>query len=372
MRKTQSQVANEHTRLAVLQAGLGLSAHLAEIARIATEGLTLRPMLQRITDAIAQRFGAELVALVRVDRDPPRFECEALTSRVETLIHVGYSRALGSGVVGEVAATGRPILLDDVGAYPNYVETLPGARSEICLPIQHRGRVVAILNLESPRPAAFHGMLPLFEALADQVAGAIASARLFEETRRLNRELRRANRSLAQLARHDPLTGLANRRELDERLEAEWRRGQRTRTPIALVLADVDAFKAYNDACGHPAGDRALEKVAKTLAGVANRAGDLVARYGGEEFAVLLPGLDRVEATALAERMRASLAAMKLPHPASPVAPHLTASFGVASQRPRRGAALDGLVALADAALYTAKNRGRNRVASLARRSYRE
>ena len=155
-----------------------------DVARIATLDLELRPMMQRITDALAQKFGWEFVALVMVDTGRTAFVCEAVTSSAPTEIHVGYSRPLGSGVVGEVAASERPILLDDVQASPNYVETMPGARSELCVPVKHSGRVVAILNLESKQPGAFHDQLPLLMTVADQIASAIANARLFEETRR--------------------------------------------------------------------------------------------------------------------------------------------------------------------------------------------
>ena len=155
-----------------------------EIARIATLDLELRPMMQRITDALAQKFGWEFVALVMVDADRTAFVCEAVTSAIPSEIHVGYSRPLGSGVVGEVAATERPILLDDVRDHPNYVETMPGAMSELCVPVMHSGRLTAIVNLESTRPGEFHDQLPLLTTVADQIAGAIANARLFEETRR--------------------------------------------------------------------------------------------------------------------------------------------------------------------------------------------
>ncbi|HVE72816.1 MAG TPA: diguanylate cyclase [Thermoanaerobaculia bacterium] len=154
---------------------------LNEVARIATLDLELRPMLQRITDALAAKFGWEFVALVSIDDD--RFVCEALTTSSDTAVHVGYSRALGSGVVGEVAATGRSVLIDDVTTHPNYVETMPGARSELCVPVTHHGRIVAVLNLESTRTAAFCGQLPLLRTVADQIAGAIASAQMYDELR---------------------------------------------------------------------------------------------------------------------------------------------------------------------------------------------
>ena len=156
---------------------------LNEIARIATMDLELRPMLQRITDTLVARFDWEFVACVTVDVERRAFVCEAVTSSVPTTVEAGYSRPLGSGVVGEVAATERPILLDDVRTFHNYVETLPGAQSELCVPILHRHQLVAILNVESRRLAAFHEQLPLAMTIAEQVAGIIANARHHGELR---------------------------------------------------------------------------------------------------------------------------------------------------------------------------------------------
>src|SRR6185436_1162053 len=140
-----------------------------------------RPMLQRITDTLARTFGWDFVALISISDDRKSFVCEALTSSVPTEVHVGYGRPLGSGVVGEVAATERPLLLDDVREHANYVETLSGGLSECCVPVLHGGRLVAILNVESTRLAAFHDQLPLLHTVADQVAPAIANARLYSE-----------------------------------------------------------------------------------------------------------------------------------------------------------------------------------------------
>src|SRR5438270_5155481 len=152
-----------------------------EVARIATLDLELRPMTQRVTDALASRFEWEFVALIMVEEG--MFVCEAVTSATPTAIYAGYSRPIGSGVVGTVAATEQPILLDDVRTFPGYVETMPGTASEICVPVRHGGKLVAVLNLESTRPAAFHDQLPLLTIVADQLAGAIANARLFGELR---------------------------------------------------------------------------------------------------------------------------------------------------------------------------------------------
>lgn len=175
-------------------------------------------------------------------------------------------------------------------------------------------------------------------------------------------ELRLANEHLQRLSFVDSLTGLANRRRFDEALAEEWRRERRTHTPLALVMADIDAFKRYNDLLGHPEGDRCLTAVAGVFAQAVARAGDLAARYGGEEFVVLLPGVDRAGALALAEQIRAGCEALALAHPDSPVAPVVTLSLGVAACVPGQDGSVEALLEQADAALYQAKQAGRNRV----------
>ncbi|MEO8383704.1 MAG: two-component regulator propeller domain-containing protein [Betaproteobacteria bacterium] len=176
--------------------------------------------------------------------------------------------------------------------------------------------------------------------------------------------LRLANEHLSRLSFADALTGLANRRRLDETLETEWRRASRLQTPLAVVIADIDAFKAYNDSLGHPEGDKCLIAVANVIREAANRAGDFAARYGGEEFIILIPGLDLAAVTAFAEVIRQACEARAIPHPASPVAPVVTISLGVAVRVPSDQSTVEALVADADAALYRAKNQGRNRVRS--------
>jgi diguanylate cyclase (GGDEF)-like protein len=176
--------------------------------------------------------------------------------------------------------------------------------------------------------------------------------------------LRLANEHLSRLSFTDALTGLANRRRLDEVLDTEWRRAARLNTPLALVLADIDAFKAYNDSLGHVEGDRCLAAVAEVVQQSAGRAGDFAARYGGEEFVLLLPGMDLAAARAHAESLRAAVQARGMPHPASAVAPVITLSLGVAALGHTADGSPADLLKAADAALYQAKQRGRNRVAS--------
>ena len=180
----------------------------------------------------------------------------------------------------------------------------------------------------------------------------------------LTRRLEEVNHELQRLSTVDGLTGIANRRFCDEFLDREWRRSLREGLPFAVVMADVDCFKAYNDTYGHLAGDGCLRRVAAALQGAMHRPGDLLARYGGEEFIALLPGTDQKGALVVAEAMRSVVEALRLEHGSSPVAPHVTVSIGVASAVPERDARVEEVIVAADAALYGAKRAGRNRVRS--------
>jgi diguanylate cyclase (GGDEF)-like protein/PAS domain S-box-containing protein len=160
----------------------------------------------------------------------------------------------------------------------------------------------------------------------------------------------------------DNLTGVDNRRAFDRRLEAEWSRASRVMAPIALLMIDVDHFKAYNDSLGHVAGDDCLRSVAQTLQHVFRRAGDHLSRYGGEEFAGLIAHADLDGALRTASAALEAIREMRLPHPASPAAPYVTVSIGVAVQLVEAAQHPSTLIQRADEALYQAKRTGRNRI----------
>lgn len=174
--------------------------------------------------------------------------------------------------------------------------------------------------------------------------------------------LQRANNRLEDLSRHDPLTGLYNRRHFDEMQQTEFRRAHRNDLPLSLLICDIDFFKEYNDRYGHPAGDQCLRAVADAMSGSITRSGDTLARIGGEEFAVLLPATPLTAALLVAERLRQAVAALAMPHAGSHAAPCVTISIGAAQIEPRHPGGFETLFEQADRALYRAKQAGRNRV----------
>jgi diguanylate cyclase (GGDEF)-like protein len=168
--------------------------------------------------------------------------------------------------------------------------------------------------------------------------------------------------AMAELAEKDALTGVKNRRVFDEHLETFWQRAIKEERGIAILLIDVDHFKAYNDRYGHQAGDRALRRVAEMIQMFVTRPNDLLARYGGEEFAVLMYDVDGVAAEKAAAQMRKAVVAMGLEHRDSRLGQIVTISIGVAVVEPSPERRARGALQLADEALYQAKTMGRNRV----------
>lgn len=192
-------------------------------------------------------------------------------------------------------------------------------------------------------------------------AGTLNILRDVTDRKRAEQELKAAYQAVEALAVVDPLTGLANRRRLDECLTTEWRRGLRERKPLSFLLLDADHFKSYNDTYGHVRGDGCLKQIAEAALDVVARPGDLVARYGGEEFAVVLPSTDSNGAQKIANELCESLRQRRLPHASNPWG-IATVSVGCATLVPRFGQHVEALIEMADEALYKAKQHGRNRV----------
>ena len=187
---------------------------------------------------------------------------------------------------------------------------------------------------------------------------ALRTAELQESEKKLNK----LNESLEKLAVQDGMTGIANRRAFDTRLEYEWNRCQREKQPLSLIMIDVDFFKQYNDHYGHLAGDDCLKMIAKALSSIVKRETDFCARFGGEEFVLLLPNTALTPAMQIAEDYREKINQLEISHESSAAGSSISISAGVSSTLPADDKSALTLIEKADQALYQAKMNGRNRV----------
>jgi diguanylate cyclase (GGDEF)-like protein len=206
----------------------------------------------------------------------------------------------------------------------------------------------------------------LLQDLAAMVVDAMELHRSRRQLARKNTELDRANNNLRVVSQQleavtaiDGLTGIANRRALDQQIDREMRRAARKRAPVSLLLVDADNLRKYNEQYGHQAGDKCLQAIAGALRAVLHRPADFAARYGGEEFAVLLPDTDAMGALQMAEIVREEIEALRIPH-ATNANGIVTVSVGACSIVPDIGEGPAALTAPADEALYRAKEQGRN------------
>ena len=261
---------------------------------------------------------------------------------------------IGEGVAGTVMREGRPAVVRDVSKVSGWNAASTSERSYktksfISYPITVGGRKVGVLNVTDKAGGGAYDEfdLNLLDMIAPQMA--LALDRVEWHSKATQFQL---------LSITDPLTGLVNRRYLEERLQEELERSKRHRFAMSFMMVDIDDFKAYNDAHGHQAGDLALEMTAQCLK-TALRSADVAARYGGEEFSILLPQTGRAEARAIGERIRRRIERTQFPHGQSQPQGAVTVSIGVSSF----GAELDTpaeIIRAADRALYAAKARGKN------------
>ena len=279
--------------------------------------------------------------------------------------------AVPLSVFSIVERTRAPLVVDDVKLDDRFARDAYFAGMDRCsllaLPVLSQGTPRAVLILENrlSRGMFSHSRLDVVTLVASQLAVSLDNARVYESLERRVAErteaLATANRRLEKLSTSDGLTGIANRRHFDVVLHREWLRALRAKASLGLVIVDIDHFKAYNDHYGHLGGDRCLRAVALALQGSVRQDVDLAARYGGEEFALILPGADLTLATTLAARARAAVLSLLEPHAGSSFA-FVTVSVGVAATVPVNDGGHERLVETADAALYRAKQQGRNRV----------
>jgi diguanylate cyclase (GGDEF)-like protein len=342
---------------------------LTDVSRLVMTTGDLDTRLARLTDYLQKRFDLTLAAVLVSDESGREWEHRAITTRPPAVPVPRERWPVTDGIVGRAIRTGLPQLVHDVRADPDYFPVRDDVVAELAVPLTFGNRTLGAFNLEVSDPDLLSpSHVQIFRAIADQVAGAIELAvlnRRLDESRRAleasHRELGAVNQALERMTLVDGLTGVANRRHMEARLDEEWRRAQRAGEALSFALVDVDCFKAFNDTYGHPGGDDCLRRVAETLARQIERAGELLARYGGEEFAAVLPRLNAEQAWRALEGARAHVAALRIPHRTSTAARHVTVSAGVATVVPTADRTPQDLVARADEALYRAKSGGRNR-----------
>jgi len=251
-------------------------------------------------------------------------------------------------VARTILEKGKPVLVTDTSRAqlpPSPSERRYKTSSFISYPLVLGGKGIAILNFtDKAGGERFERRdLEVLDSIAPQIAVAVDRMALREKAG-----------EYAQLSITDPLTGLLNRRYIEERLTEEINRSERSGEPVSFMMLDVDEFKSYNDRYGHPAGDEALEMIGQILRENL-RGADVAARYGGEEFSVLLPETNTEEAQAIAERIRRHVEETKFPKR------KVTTSIGIASLGGNVNSVRE-LISAADTALYQAKRAGRNNV----------
>lgn len=308
--------------------------------------------LESVLDTLAQRLGPVLrfrEVAVLIKRPDGELVIEAAWGFADPKVVLGKSVKPGEGLTGEAAKSGKTVLVADVSkvdAYLAFWGEVPKEGSFMAVPIRAGQETIGIFALTRPPTDPLKPSESRYvAAITDQVALAIRNAQLFAK--------------LEELSTKDELTGLPNRRYLNERLTRDIAEAKRWQHPLSLLVVDIDHFKKLNDREGHAAGDEALVAVARAIEAVLREV-DVVTRWGGEEFVVILERTTEADAQVVGEKLRLAVEAVDLPCTRGQPAGHLTVSVGVAELLPGEQGA--ELVQRADRAVYVSKRAGRNRV----------
>ena len=344
--KNQKLHFEMHAKIAKFTA---ISEFTSEMASI----LGWENLLQMILNKSTELLKAEQGSLMILNK-----ETDVLLLEARKGIAEGITEKLkiqkGEGIAGRVAELGGPFLVGDIESDPrtNQKNRLRyKTKSFISVPIKIDDRVIGVLNIADKITGEIFNEedLKFVQSFATQAAVVIERNMLYKQTEELRK-----------LSITDALTGLLNRRYLQSRLEEEMLRSERHARPLSLLMLDMDGFKAYNDTFGHLMGDRALKIVADRVLNSV-RSIDIVSRYGGDEFMVILPETDKVLAQSIAERLRIDMSETEMPPEGLEAPWKFTVSIGIVSY-PEDGKTIDLFLENVDRALYSAKNKGRNRV----------
>jgi diguanylate cyclase (GGDEF)-like protein len=355
------------TRRASITAGAIDVMGILGASRALSSETSMGALQAKVVDVLSPMTGATDVGVLLWTAEQRRWL--AATDNNQAGARADQVNRVPMSVVRYVERTREPLIVGDATQDDRFARDpyFAGLRtcSLLAAPVLSRGHLQAILLLENRliRDAFPAERLEPVMLIAGQLAISLSNADLYASLERKvadrTQQLAHAHERLARLSITDPLTGLANRRRLEQSLREELARATRTGTPLTVAMVDIDHFKRYNDIHGHAAGDRCLQRVTSEL-DRSVRHTDLVARYGGEEFAVVMPDTGRDVGREVAERMRTAIADLNAKLAADDV---VTVSIGVATVQASDQQTTDQLIERADAALYEAKRTGRNRVA---------
>ena len=317
---------------------------LYDVTIASTHTLELDSLLQRFLNAIRKLLPFPDFSILLINEPTAELVQKKETRyRNLTLNPETIRIPLGKGNTGWVAKTGEPLLIPDVSKDQRYLAINPETRSELCVPLKVRSKVIGVINVESPKINAFSEEdLRFLSIFAGTLAGLIENVRLVREN--------------IKLSVTDPLTGIYNRRAFYKTLEKEIARNKRYGGTTSLIMFDLDRFKEYNDIYGHQAGDRFLKKF--TLCILKNcREVDILARYGGDEFIIILPGTNTNSALSTVERIKTKFEVYL--RRKKGISNHITFSASVVNY-PQDGNTIEKLIQKLDNSLYTAKWLGGN------------
>lgn len=339
---TQASIGLENARLYSLeQRRTGQLEAINAIARQTTAVVDLDELLAKVCDVVLEHFKVDEVAALVFDEE--QLVVHAFKGKLTPCIPKGAALPKGAGLSARALETGKAVVENEVTLVREYLAGFIETRAELCVPLIFRGNKLGVLVLASAIPNRFQlEELAPIESVADICAAAIQNAHYFETVQRL--------------AYLDGLTGIFNRRHFEKQIAAELERTSRYETRFSVVMIDIDHFKKLNDEFGHLLGDEVLRQVSSIFQQQLRKV-DVVCRYGGEEFAILVPQTVGTHAINIAEKLRRKIETYLFPG----VPRRVTISAGVA-ECPAHGTTRDELVAAADAALYAAKQQGRNQV----------
>lgn len=317
--------------------------------------------LPTIFEAIREHLTLDRLVLIDLRESVGKVIAEAQVPEVESMLdwQMRHPWSVKAAYL-EKFQLGHPIGISDIHQQSFSASELSflgffNVVADLSIPLREDDQLWGLLSAQSQQPRIWS---PEEKRLLETIGTLVSSA---IQRDRLHHYLTRANRKLKRFAYLDGLTRVANRRRFEHFLNQEWRRLMREQSPMALIMVDIDYFKAFNDIYGHQAGDDCLRRIAGILRSAIQRPADIVARYGGEEFAIVLPNTDVEGAETIAERIRVLTHRAKIPHAGSSISKFVTLSSGIGVMYPHPLKAPDDLVTIADRALYQAKEDGRDR-----------